>query len=45
MSMEAYQAANKSAQRAYRAAMNRGEYPYLSALDDFLPYPRIAGEK
>ncbi|MDE6888565.1 MAG: BMP family ABC transporter substrate-binding protein [Eubacterium sp.] len=45
MSMEAYQAANKSAQRAYRAAMNRGEYPYLSALDDFLPYERIAGEK
>ncbi len=45
MSMEAYQAANKQAQKAYRAAMNKGEYPYLSALDDFLPYERTAGEK
>lgn len=45
MSIEAYQAANKLAQKAYRLAMNRGEYPYLSALDDFLPYERIAGEK
>ncbi len=45
MSLEAYQAANKRAQRAYRSAMNKGEYPYLSALDDFLPYERTAGEK
>ena len=45
MSIEAYQAANKLAQKAYRAAMNKGEYPYLSALDDFLPYERTAGEK
>lgn len=45
MSIEAYQAANKLAQKAYRLAMNKGEYPYLSALDDFLPYERIAGEK
>ncbi|MCI8890636.1 MAG: BMP family ABC transporter substrate-binding protein [Eubacterium sp.] len=45
MSMEAYQAANKQAQKAYRAAMNKGEYPYLSALDDFLPYECTAGEK
>ena len=45
MSMEAYQAANKQAQKAYRAAMNKGGYPYLSALDDFLPYERTAGEK
>lgn len=45
MSIEAYQAANKLAQKAYRSAMNKGGYPYLSALDDFLPYERIAGEK
>lgn len=45
MSMEAYQAANKQAQKAYRAAMNKGGYPYLSALDDFLPYERTAGER
>lgn len=45
MSVEAYQAANKLAQKAYRSAMNKGEYPYLSALDDFLPYERTAGEK
>jgi len=45
MSIEAYQAANKLAQKAYRSAMNKGEYPYLSALDDFLPYERIAGER
>ena len=45
MSMEAYEAANKQAQKAFRAALNKGEYPYLSALDDFLPYERTAGEK
>lgn len=45
MSLEAYQAANKRAQKAYRSAMNKGEYPYLSALDDFLPYEKTAGEK
>ena len=45
MLLEAYQSANKRAQKAYRAAMNKGEYPYLSALDDFLPYERTAGEK
>lgn len=45
MSVEAYQAANKSAQKAYRAALNKGEYPYLSSLDDFLPYEKTAGEK
>ena len=45
MSIEAYQAANKLAQKAYRTAMNKGDYPYLSALDDFLPYERTAGEK
>ncbi len=45
MSLEAYQAANKQAQKAYRAAMNKGKYPYLSALDDFLPYEKTAGEK
>lgn len=45
MSLEAYQAANKQALKAYRAAINKGEYPYLSALDDFLPYEKTAGEK
>lgn len=45
MSMEVYQAANKLAQKAYRSAMNKGEYPYLSSLDDFLPYEKTAGEK
>lgn len=45
MSIEAYQAANKSAQKAYRSALNKGEYPYLSSLDDFLPYEKTAGEK
>ncbi len=45
MSMEAYEAANKQAQKAFRAALNKGEYPYLSALDDFLPYEKTAGEK
>ncbi|MCI9125032.1 MAG: BMP family ABC transporter substrate-binding protein [Eubacterium sp.] len=45
MSMEAYEAANKLAHKAYRAAMNRGEYPYLKALDDFLPYEKTAGER
>ena len=45
MPSEAYQAANRQAQRAFRSAMNKGDYPYLSALDDFLPYERTAGEK
>ncbi len=45
MSLESYQAANKQALKAYRLAMNKGEYPYLSALDDFLPYEKTAGEK
>lgn len=45
MPSEAYQAANKLAQRAYRAAINKGEYPYLSALDEILPYEQTAGEK
>ncbi len=45
MAYEAYEAANKQAQKAYRAAMNRGDYPYLPALDDFLPYEKTAGEK
>lgn len=45
MSIEAYQAANKLAQKAYRTAMNNGEYPYLRSLDDFLPYEQTAGEK
>ena len=45
MSAEAYQAAHKIAQKAYRSAMNNGEYPYLQALDDFLPYEQTAGEK
>lgn len=45
MSMEAYQAANKAAQKAYRLAMNHGDYPYLQSLDDFLPYEQTAGEK
>lgn len=45
MSLEAYQAANKQALKAYRSAMNKGDYPYLSALDDFLPYAKTAGEK
>ncbi len=42
---EAYLAANKRAQKAYRTAVNKGDYPYLSALDDFLPYEQTAGEK
>ncbi len=45
MSIEAYEAANKLALKAYRNAMNRGEYPYLKALDDFLPYEQTAGER
>lgn len=45
MTFEAYEAANRQAQKAYRAAMNRGDYPYLPALDDFLPYEKTAGEK
>ncbi len=45
MASEAYLAANRQAQRAYRAAINKGEYPYLSALDDFLLYEQTAGEK
>lgn len=45
MSLEAYLAANKLAQKAYRTAVNNGEYPYLPALDDFLPYEQTAGEK
>ncbi len=45
MAMEAYQAANKLAQKAYRSAVNHGEYPYLQSLDDFLPYEKTAGEQ
>lgn len=45
MASEAYEAANKLAQKAYRAAINKGEYPYLQSLDEFLPYEQTAGER
>ncbi len=39
-----YASARKMAQKAARSAVSAGEYPYLPALDDFVPRDDIAGE-
>ena len=44
MASEEYIAAQKLAVKAYRSAVNKGQYPYLQALDDFLPYEKTSGE-
>lgn len=45
MSMEEYAAARKMAQRASRMAVAKGAYPYLPALDEFVPREAICGEQ
>ena len=41
MSIPDYKEALKLGQREFRACVTRGEYPYLSVLDDFLPADRF----
>lgn len=45
MAIEDYSAAKKLAQKAARAAVSNGEYPYLPALDEFVPREEICGEQ
>lgn len=45
MSIEDYSAAKKLAQKASRAAVSNGEYPYLPALDEFVSREEICGEQ
>ena len=44
MSLEDYNSARKLAQKASRAAMANGKYPYLPALDEFISRGDISGE-
>ena len=45
MAIEEYSAAKKLAQKAARAAVSNGAYPYLPALDEFVPRDEICGEQ
>lgn len=45
MALEDYSAAKKLAQKASRAAVSNGEYPYLPALDEFVVRDTICGEE
>ncbi len=45
MASENYQAARKLAQKAARIAVSKGNYPYLPALDEFVPRDAICGEE
>ena len=45
MAIEDYSAAKKLAQKASRAAVSNGAYPYLPALDEFVPRDEICGEQ
>ena len=45
MAIEDYSAAKKLAQKASRAAVSNGEYPYLPALDEFVSREEICGEQ
>ena len=45
MAIEDYCAAKKLAQKASRAAVSNGEYPYLPALDEFVSREEICGEQ
>lgn len=44
MAIEDYSAARKLAQKSSRAAVAKGEYPYLRALDEFVSRDDICGE-
>lgn len=45
MASENYQAARRLAQKAARSAVSNGKYPYLPALDEFVPRDAICGEE
>lgn len=45
MAVEDYSAARKLAQKASRAAVSNGEYPYLPALDEFVTRDDLCGEQ
>lgn len=45
MGAEDYSAAKKLAQKASRAAVSNGEYPYLPVLDEFVSREDICGEQ
>ncbi len=45
MAAEDYLAARKLAQKAARAAVSKGQYPYLPALEEFVPRDAICGEE
>ena len=42
--MEAYSKARKLAQKAYRTALMKGNYPYLQVLDEILSFTKTASE-
>lgn len=42
MSTSDYTAALKQGRRSYRAALTKGEYPYLPVLDDMISYTEVA---
>ncbi|MDE6944697.1 MAG: BMP family ABC transporter substrate-binding protein, partial [Lachnospiraceae bacterium] len=43
MAASEYTSALRQGRRSYRAALTRGEYPYLPVLDDIMSYTEIAG--
>ena len=42
MAINDYAAALKQGRRSYRAALSRGEYPYLPVLDEMISYTEVA---
>ena len=38
-----YTAALRQGRRSYRAALTKGEYPYLPVLDEIMSYTEVAG--
>ena len=45
MAIEDYSIAKRMAQKAARSAVSNGSYPYLPALDEFVPRDEICGEQ
>ena len=43
MASSEYEAALKQGRRSYRAALTKGEYPYLPVLDEIISYTEVAG--
>ena len=43
MATNDYTAALRQGRRSYRAALTKGEYPYLPVLDEIMSYTEVAG--